>query len=113
MGKAAVAAYLSNTKRRRRRAGGGWFSPDDWSVADLSTGGDISITLHRIPGGVLTDVEFDVNGDEDWSTIGGFVAGTYPIANFTDDAEVLIRIRSVDAAGDGMPSRPKAVTPTA
>lgn len=110
---AEYAAYAANVKRRRRRAGSGWFNAGDWSVADAGTGGDIVITINFATGGVVTDIEYDVDGDENWTTIGGAAVGDYPLAGFADDVEIAIRLRSVDADGNGLPSYPKTVVPTA
>lgn len=87
------------------------FGADDWSVADRATDGDITITI-IIAAEDLTDIEYDVDGDENWTTIGGATVGEYVLSGFTNDQEYDIRIRGVIEDAEGTASASKAVTPT-
>ncbi|MCB1343637.1 MAG: fibronectin type III domain-containing protein, partial [Pseudooceanicola sp.] len=90
------------------------FQPGDWSVADLGTGGTLRVTLSTVPddgGSALTAIEYQVDGGS-WVTSGLLDPGTFDITGLTDDAEVDIALRAVNAAGNGTASTAKAATPT-
>ena len=90
------------------------FQTGDWSVADLGTGGALRVTLSAIPddgGSALTAIEYQVDGGS-WATSGLLDPGTFDITGLTDDVEVDIALRAVNAAGNGTASTTKAATPT-
>ena len=90
------------------------FQTGDWSVADLGTGGALRVTLSTIPddgGSALTAIEYQVDGGS-WATSGLLDPGTFDITGLTDDVEVDIALRAVNAAGNGTASTTKAATPT-
>jgi len=90
------------------------FGTGDWSVADDETGGDITITVTTLPddgGSALTDLEYQIDGGAGVS-LGDTVTGDYPVSGLTDDVEISVAIRAVNAVGTGTASATKAVTPT-
>jgi hypothetical protein len=91
----------------------GQFQPADWSVADDGTGGAVTITVTALPAdaGELVTIEYQVDGGS-WVSLGAAAVTDYPITGLTDDVEVDIAIRGVNAAGNGTASATKAVTPT-
>lgn len=100
-------------------AGGGATAPaqfagGDWSVADAGTSGDIVITITALPsngGSAITDLEYQIDGGS-WVSLAGTSTGAYPVSGLTDDVEVDVAIRAVNAIGNGTASATKAVTPT-
>lgn len=91
------------------------FGPGDWSVADDATSGDITISITALPadgGSAITDLEYQIDGGS-WVSVAGTTTGDYPISGLTDDVEVDVAIRAVNAIGAGTASATKAVTPTA
>jgi hypothetical protein len=92
----------------------GQFQPADWSVADDGTGGAVTITVTALPAdaGELVTIEYQVDGGS-WVSLGAAAVTDYPVTGLTDDVEVDIAIRGVNAAGNGTASATKAVTPTA
>lgn len=91
------------------------FGTGDWSVADAHTSGDITITITVLPddgGSAIIDLEYQIDGGS-WVSLGGTTTGDYPVAGLTDDVEVDVAIRAVNAVGPGVGSATKAVTPTA
>jgi hypothetical protein len=91
----------------------GQFQPGDWSVADDGTGGAATITVTTLPAdaGDLVTIEYQVDGGS-WTSLGAAAVTTYPVTGLTDDVEVDIAIRGVNAAGNGTASATKAVTTT-
>jgi hypothetical protein len=100
-------------------AGGAPTAPDqfgtgDWSVADDGTSGDITITITALPsdgGSAITDLEYQIDGGS-WVSMSGTTTGDYGVSGLTDDVEVDVAIRAVNAIGNGTASATKAVTPT-
>lgn len=102
--------------RRDRISAPGMFDAVDWSVTDPSTSGDIVISIDALPwagGADITDIEYDVDGDNDWTSLGAAVVDDYPLAGFADGVEIAIRLRAVNEHGASRPSAPQLVTPTA
>ena len=115
-----VLPYIMARRRLGSAAGGALtvpaqFGTGDWSVADAGTGGDITITVTTLPddgGSALTDLEYQIDGGS-WVSLGDTATGDYPVSGLTDDVEVDVAIRAVNAVGAGTASATKAVTPTA
>lgn len=102
--------------RRGRIAEPGVFDAVDWSVSDAGTSGDIVITVDALPragGADIDDIEYEIDGDGNWTSLGAAAADDYPVAGLTDDVEVSVRLRAVNEHGEARPSAPKLVTPTA
>ena len=90
------------------------FTSGLWSVNDLGTGGDIRITISTLPaanGTAITDLEYKIDAGS-WTSLSGTTTGNYDISGLTDDVEVDVLIRAVNATGNGADSDTKAVTPT-
>ena len=90
------------------------FGTGDWSVADDGTSGDITITVITLPsdgGSAITDLEYQIDGGS-WVSMAGTTTGDYPVSGLTDDVEVDVAIRAVNAIGNGTASATKPVTPT-
>jgi hypothetical protein len=115
---AATLAYLRRRRKKRMKGGGAVTVPDafafsDWSVVNAGTGGDVDVLLHAHPangGSAIIDIEYRVDGGS-WVSSGGVLH--FPISGLTDDFEVNIEIRAVNAVGSGSDSDDKAVTTTA
>jgi hypothetical protein len=90
------------------------FGGGDWSVADDATGGAVTITIASLPsdgGSAILDLEYQIDGGS-WVSLSDTTTGDYPVSGLTDDVEVDIAIRAVNAIGNGTASATKAVTPT-
>lgn len=90
------------------------FVESDWSLADPSTSGDLTVTISTLPydgNSTLTDLEYRIDGGSAVS-FGAAIADDYTISGLTDDVEVDIEIRAVNAVGDGEWSDVKSDTPT-
>ena len=90
------------------------FASGGWSVADDETGGDITITISALPsngGSAITGLEYQIDGGT-WTSLGGTTTGDYAVSGLTDNVEVDVAIRAVNAIGNGTASATKAVTPT-
>lgn len=90
------------------------FGAGDWSVADAGTSGDINITITTLPdggGSAITDLEYQIDAGA-WVSLGGTTTGVYGVAGLTDDVEVTVAVRAVNAVGNGTASAGKTVTPT-
>jgi hypothetical protein len=90
------------------------FGAGDWSVADAETSGDINITITTLPDpgdSPITDLEYQIDAGA-WVSLGDTTTGVYGVAGLTDDVQVTVAVRAVNAAGDGTASAGKTVTPT-
>ena len=84
----------------------------DWDLADTTGGGTLTVTINSLPeanNSAITDIDYRVDGGS-WVSTGGIVG--FDITGLTDDVEVDIELRAVNAAGDGAASDVKAATPT-
>lgn len=91
------------------------FQLGEWSVADDGTAGDITISITALPsngGSAITDLAYQIDGGS-WTSLGGTTTGDYPLSGFTDNVEVDVAIRAVNAIGNGTASLTKAVVSTA
>lgn len=89
------------------------FAVGDWSLADATSGGTLSVTISSLPangGSAITSVQYRVDGGT-WTSSGGTVS--FNITGLTDDVEVDIELRAVNAVGNGAASDVKSATPTA
>jgi len=91
------------------------FVVGDWTLADLTTGGDARITIVTLPangGSVITDLQRKV-GAGAWVTLGGTAAGSYDLVDqFVDGVSTPVLVRAVNAIGAGADSDSKSVTTT-
>jgi hypothetical protein len=104
----------SDTKSATPTAVPSAFTSGQWSVNDLGTGGDIRITISTLPaanGTAITDLEYKIDAGS-WTSLSGTTTGNYDISGLTDDVEVDVLVRAVNATGNGADSDTKAVTPT-
>lgn len=92
------------------------FTAGQWTLSDLTTGGDARIAISSLPsaaGSALTDLEAKV-GAGAWTSLGGATTGNYDLLNaFTDGVPTNVQIRAVNANGPGADSDTKSVTTTA
>ncbi len=92
------------------------FSPADWSITDLTTGGDAELTLIALPadgGSPIQNVQVSLDGGS-WIPIPGANApGSYTLADlFTDGAATDVRLRAINANGASPESAAQSVTTT-
>lgn len=90
------------------------FGTGDWSVANAASGGTVDVSVSAVPddgGAAITDIEYQVDGGA-WVSSGTTDTTGFEITGLTDDVEVDIALRAVNAAGNGTASATKAVTPT-
>jgi len=91
------------------------FATGDWSVEDLTTGGDIQISITGLPdegGAEIFDVEYRLD-DGEWTSVTDYAgAGDYVVSGLTDDQEYDVSIRALNETGAGPAAAAKQVTPT-
>lgn len=92
------------------------FQSDQWSVSNPATTGDISITITAVPfdgGSPILDIEYQIDGGS-WVALSldSPFPGTYTIGGFTDYQEYSVKLRAVNAIGNGPDSLAQLVTPT-
>ena len=93
------------------------FGAGDWSVADKSSaqaGETVTVTISALPddgGTAITDIEYQVDSGA-WTSSGTSTTGSFDISGLTNDTQVAIGIRAVNATGNGTGSAAKNVTPT-
>lgn len=86
----------------------------DWSLADATTGGTLTVTVSALPEDnnfTITDIEYRVDG----GTAVSFESAAlddYDITGLTDDVEVDIEIRAINFFGASDWSDVKSETPT-
>lgn len=89
------------------------FSPVQWSITNLFTGGDAQVTVTSLPsdnGATITDIEYQIDGGS-WVSSGGTTTFTIS-SGLTDDVESDVSIRAVNTEGESSPSATKPVTTT-
>lgn len=92
----------------------GQFQVDDWAVTDEATGGDITISIISLPGdggSMIVDIQYQIDGGP-WISLGDYTVGDYLISGLTDNVEIDVAVRAVNAVGPGPGSAAKTVTPT-
>lgn len=90
------------------------FEADGWSVADDTTGGAITISITELPSegaSAITDIEYQLD-DGDWVSGELDEPGEIAVTDLVDDQEYSVRIRAVNATGEGPASDAELVTPT-
>lgn len=90
------------------------FTAPNWSVADKTTGGTLSVTILTLPddgGSVLTDIEYSLD-DGSWMSLGTTATGVYDISGLTNDQSYQVELRAVNAVGAAADSDQKNATPT-
>lgn len=91
------------------------FTAGQWSVADAATGGTATVTVTSLPsngGSAITAIQYQV-GAGAWTNSGISSTGSFNITGLTNGVSVNIKIRAVNAIGNGPDSDTKSVTPTA
>lgn len=92
------------------------FTAGQWTLTDLTTGGDARIAISALPatnGSAITDLERKI-GAGAWTSLGGTGTGNYDLLGaFTDGVSTDVLIRAVNANGNGADSDTKSVTTTA
>lgn len=91
------------------------FTAGQWSVADAATGGTVTVTISALPsngGSAITAIQYQV-GAGSWTNSGITGTGSFNITGLTNGAAVNIKVRAVNAVGNGPDSDTKSVTPTA
>lgn len=86
-----------------------------WSIADAATGGTATVTISALPsngGSAITAIQYQV-GAGAWTASGISATGTFNITGLTNGASVNVKVRAVNAIGNGADSDVKSVTPTA
>jgi len=89
------------------------FTAGQWSVADLTTGGALRVTISALPVAVpaISGIEYRIGGGAAVSS-GISTTGTFDIAGLTNGVEVNVQLRAVNAEGNSDWSDTKAATPT-
>lgn len=91
------------------------FTAGQWTLTDLTTGGDARIAISALPatnGSAITDLERKI-GAGAWTSLGGTGTGNYDLNDlFTDTVSTDVLIRAVNANGNGADSDTKSVTTT-
>jgi hypothetical protein len=119
------------TKLNEELGGTGWqggastpppsqFGGSDWTLTNPDTTGDLTVTITTLPsdnGSALTAVEYEKDGSGSWVALPGWSApsgtGAHTISGLTDGVLTSIKLRAVNANGDGPASAAKTATPTA
>lgn len=91
------------------------FTSDQWAIADAATGGTATVTISALPsngGSAITAIQYQV-GAGAWTASGISSTGTFNITGLTNGASVNVKVRAVNAIGNGADSDVKGVTPSA
>jgi len=91
------------------------FTAGQWSVADAAMGGTATVTISALPnngGSAITAIQYQV-GAGSWTNSGISSTGSFNITGLTNGAAVNVKVRAVNAVGNGPDSDAKSVTPTA
>ena len=84
-----------------------------WSVATGSGGSELDVTISSLPGnggGALTAIEYDVDGNDTWTSVGGTTTGTYTITMAAASTSYAIRLRAVNANGNASAGNSESAT---
>jgi hypothetical protein len=90
------------------------FTAGQWSVADSATGGTVTVSISALPsdgGSAITAIQYQV-GAGSWTNSGITSTGSFNITGLTNGTPVNIKVRAVNAVGNGPDSDTKSVTPT-
>ncbi|WP_262525595.1 fibronectin type III domain-containing protein [Agrobacterium tumefaciens] len=91
------------------------FGAGQWSVVDAAVGGRATVTISALPadgGSAITAIQYQV-GAGAWTASGISSPGTFDINGLTNGASVNVKVRAVNAIGNGADSDVKSVTPSA
>lgn len=86
------------------------FTDEQWAISGPRADG-ADIVLFSVPAGsagAVTDIQYSVN-DGPWLSLGGTVAGLYPIVGLTVETAYRVQIRAVNVAGAEAPISTKAL----
>lgn len=90
------------------------FTAGQWSVASDGSGTVLTVTVSTLPatgGSAITDVEYRIDAGS-WVSGGISTTTTFDIEGLTQDVEVTVELRAVNANGAGGDSDDKTATPT-
>ncbi|MGI3168379.1 hypothetical protein ACRARG_04455 [Pseudooceanicola sp. C21-150M6] len=88
------------------------FESGDWTLTNAGDGDALTVGISSLPdngGATITDIEYRVDGGT-WTSSGG--TSGFDITGLTEDVEVDVEIRAVNAEGEGDPSDTKSETPS-
>lgn len=91
------------------------FTAGQWSIADKATGGTATITISTLPsdgGSAITKLQYAI-GAAAYVDAPISVAGSFDVGGFTNGAATNVKIRAVNAVGNGPGSDTKSVTTSA
>lgn len=92
------------------------FAPNYWSLQDSGQSQQLEVQILELPadnGSPITDIEYDVDRDNNWISLGENTLGTFTLPSTLDnDQDYQIRLRSVNAIGASAQSSIKVATPT-
>ena len=91
------------------------FVDANWSVATGATlGGQLDVSIATLPaanGATITDIEYDLDASGTWVSSEGTVGFT--ITGQTAATSLAVRLRAVNAAGNGLPGNSESATSSA
>lgn len=76
----------------------------DWSVATGAGSSELDVSIATLPannGSAITDVEYDIDGSDTWISLATAVTGTTTITMASPSTSYAIRLRAVNAVGEG------------
>ena len=92
------------------------FTAGMWTLTDLTTGGDARIAITSLPsdgGSAITALQYQKDAGS-WTNLSGTGTGNYDLLDvFTDGVQASVKVRAVNAVGNGADSDTKQVTTTA
>ena len=89
------------------------FSSAMWSVTTGSGDKELDIAIASLPGNggsAITDLEYDVDGNNTWTSLGAAVTGTYTITLPASGTSYGIRLRAVNANGNANAGNTESAT---
>lgn len=88
------------------------FVDANWSVATGSGANELDVTIASLPssgGATITDVEYDVDGGDTWTSLGA-TTGTITITMAAASTSYGIRLRGVNSVGNGLAGNTESAT---
>lgn len=90
------------------------FEQTGWDLSDSGVGGELTLSVLDLPddgGSALTDLEVSINSAS-FTSLGGTQIGDYALTKLTDDMQVSVVLRALNAIGAGPATDAKTATPT-